>query len=357
MDFLVKRHDFRHCRIGDSPAPELEPGQALLGVSAFGLTTNNITYVVFGEAMSYWNFFPAEEGWGRMPVWGFAEVTASEHDALEPGARIYGYLPPSTELVVTPDRVSERGFRDSAPHRADLPAVYNSYARVDTDPTHDPSRDEAEMLLRPLFITSFLIDDFLADEGFFGADAVVISSASSKTALAAAHLLSGREGLEVVGLTSPGNRDFVERAGGYDRVLPYDEVETLPQSPSVYVDIAGDGAVRGAVHRHYGDRLAHSAVVGASHWDRLAGYETEPLPGPRPTFFFAPDRVKVRTADWGTEGLDARVAEAWRGYVEATDRWLEVRHHRGLESIEPVYLELLEGRADPAVGHVISLAG
>src|SRR5271168_2353536 len=105
MDFLLARDDLHRVRFLDAAPPELEPGQALLTVQAFGLTSNNITYAVFGQAMSYWNFFPAEEGWGRMPVWGFAEVTASRHDAVEAGTRVYGYLPPSSELLVSPARV------------------------------------------------------------------------------------------------------------------------------------------------------------------------------------------------------------------------------------------------------------
>ncbi|MDX6599638.1 MAG: hypothetical protein QOE87_3525, partial [Gaiellales bacterium] len=77
-DFLVKRDDLHGCRIVETEPPALEDGQALLRVDSFGLTANNVTYAVFGDAMSYWSFFPAEEGWGRVPMWGFAEVEASE---------------------------------------------------------------------------------------------------------------------------------------------------------------------------------------------------------------------------------------------------------------------------------------
>ena len=107
-DFLVKRDDLRECRVAESPTPELEPGQALLRVETFGMTSNNVTYAVFGEAMSYWDFFPAEDGWGRVPIWGFAEVERSEAEGVEPGTRLYGYLPPSSHLVVTPAG-AERG--------------------------------------------------------------------------------------------------------------------------------------------------------------------------------------------------------------------------------------------------------
>ena len=41
-------------------------------------------------------FFPAESGWGRVPVWGFADVVGSRHQALAEGVRVFGYLPMST---------------------------------------------------------------------------------------------------------------------------------------------------------------------------------------------------------------------------------------------------------------------
>ena len=101
-DFLVRRDDLRSSRIAAAAPLALQAGQALLRVDTFGLTANNITYAVFGEAMSYWNFFPAEDGWGRVPMWGFAEVEQSEAAGVEPGTRMYGYLPPSSQLIVTP---------------------------------------------------------------------------------------------------------------------------------------------------------------------------------------------------------------------------------------------------------------
>jgi hypothetical protein len=201
IDFLVKRDDLRDCRIVESEGAELGPGQALLRVDSFGLTANNVTYAVFGEMMSYWKFFPADEGWGRVPMWGFAEVAESAHEGVEAGMRVYGYLPPSSHLLVTPEHAGERGFVDASPHRANLPSAYQSYLRTETDPFYDREREDLQMLLRPLFYTSFLIDDQLEDEGLLAAGPVVVSSASSKTAIAAAFLLAQREGVELIGLT------------------------------------------------------------------------------------------------------------------------------------------------------------
>jgi NADPH:quinone reductase-like Zn-dependent oxidoreductase len=354
MDFLIAKDDLHRCRFDERPAPEPGHGQALLRVDAFGLTSNNITYATFGEAMSYWSFFPAEDGWGRVPVWGFAEVLASSVAELEPGARVFGYLPPSSELLVEPAHVSAQGFVDASAHRAALPRAYNRYARVDADPLYDAEREDEQMLLRPLFLTSFLIDDFLEDSDLFGADTVVLSSASSKTASALAFLLSKREGIDVIGLTSSRSAEFARTLGVYDHVIAYDELESLPDGRAVYVDMAGDAELRGAVHNHYRDELAHSAVVGATHHDRM-GQVPDSLPGPRPMFFFAPDRITKRAADWGSDALERRMADAWRPYVQWTGGWLRVVHGAGPEALQSAYLELLDGRIDPASAHVLSL--
>lgn len=356
MDFLVAKDDLHRCRLAEATPPELADGQALLAVDTFGLSANNITYAKFGDAMSYWSFFPAEDGWGRVPVWGFADVVASRSGALEEGVRVYGYLPPSSELVVEPARVERHGFIDGSTHRAQLPGVYNSYTRTDADPSYEQAHEDEQMLLRPLFFTSWLLDDFIEDSGLLSVEKIVISSASSKTASALAFLLSRRAHAQVVGLTSARGAAFTRSLGVYGDVVDYAEISSLEQVPAVYVDIAGDAAVRDAVHSHYQRKLKHSAVVGATHHDKLAALP-DGLPGPRPAFFFAPDRVTKRVHDWGGEGLQERLADAWRPYAEWTRGWLEVDHGRGGPALERAYLDLLDGRIDPARAHVLTLAG
>ncbi|HEY5053384.1 MAG TPA: DUF2855 family protein [Solirubrobacterales bacterium] len=354
-DFLVKRDDLRQCRVAESEAPALEAGQALLRVDSFGLTANNVTYAVMGEAMSYWDFFPARDGWGRVPVWGFAEVDRSEAEGVEPGTRVYGYLPPSSHLVVTPVSAGEAGFVDGSPHRAALPSAYHRYLTTGADLFYRDGTEEIQMLLRPLFFTSFLIDDQLADEGLASRGPIVISSASSKTAIAAAFLLGRRQGVELIGLTSPGNTEFVEGLGIYGRAVAYDAIDSLERGPATFVDIAGDGAVRHAVHSHFGDELVHSMAVGVTHWEELGAGEGE-LPGPTPSFFFAPDRVVKRTEDWGRAGLETNVADAWHPFCQWTAGWLKTIPGQGFQAVEAAYIDVLEGRVDPKHAHVISLS-
>lgn len=353
-DFLVKRDDLRQCRTVESEPPDLAEGQALLRVDRFGMSANNVTYAVMGEAMSYWSFFPtAEEGWGRVPVWGFAEVEASEAEGVEPGTRVYGYLPPSSQLLVTPADADERGFLDGSPHRAALPSAYQRYLATGADPFYSAETEEMQMLLRPLFFTSFLIDDQLDDDGLAGKGPILMSSASSKTAIAAAFLLAQRPEVELVGLTSPRNAEFVSELGIYGRVVTYDAIDSLERGAATYVDFAGDAAVREAVHGHYRDELAHSMAVGVTHWEDFTGGGE--LPGPTPAFFFAPDRVVKRSKDWGRIELERRVAEAWHPFCTWIGERLEVVHDRGFEGLQAAYLETLEGQVDPRVARVVEL--
>src|SRR4051794_41711280 len=93
-DFLVRRDDLRITRVDDDAgeAP-LKDGQSRLRVERFGFTANNVTYGAFGESMGYWRFFPAQAGWGPVPVWGFRRGTGSPAPGGGPGQRFYGYLP------------------------------------------------------------------------------------------------------------------------------------------------------------------------------------------------------------------------------------------------------------------------
>ena len=356
LDFLVARDDLRSCRVVESETPAPAPGQALLRVDRFAFTANNVTYALAGDLLGYWRYFPAPDGWGRVPVWGFAEVIASRHDAATVGDRVFGYLPMSTHLLVQPQAAGSRAFDDAAPHRAGLPAIYNRYRRLalEGDGAERDRREAERALLHPLFITGFILDDFLADNGFFGARAAVISSASSKTAIGTAQLLAARKQVAVVGLTAPERAAFVEGLGCYDRVVPYDQLDQLPvDAPAVYLDFAGDAAVTRQVHERLADRLASSLRIGRTHASAPAGDDGS-LPGPRPVMFFAPSQVDKRVRDWGGDGLQARMAAA-RQTLAGQLGWLRIVESRGREAVERVYREVLDGRVRPDEGHVVSL--
>jgi len=355
-DFLVKRDDLHQCRLVESGPVEPGPGQALLRVESFGLTANNITYAVFGgPPMNYWDFFPCEDGWGRVPMWGFASVAASEVPGVEPDTRMFGYLPPSSYLLVNPVAVADGAFVDGSPHRAALPSAYHRYLSTAADPFYRPDTEAMQMVLRPLFFTSFLLDDQLADDGLTAKGPIVLSSASSKTALAAAFPLSWRPEARLIGLTSARNREFVESLGVYHQVVAYEEIDSLPVEAATFVDFAGNADTRHAVHSHYGEELLASITVGMTHWEAMAPSGDAELPGPEPALFFAPDRIVKRGRDWGREGLEARVAEAWHPFCDWCAGWLEPIPGEGFEGVLDAYLDVLDGGVPPNKAHVLTL--
>lgn len=345
-DMQVAKDDLRRARLVPSAAAEheLEDGEVLLEVESFALTANNVTYGALGDAFGYWKFFPAPEGWGRIPAWGFARVVRSKSPDAPEGLRLFGYWPMSSHHVARLQR-TPAGMTDVSAHRAELPPTYNSYTAAPGD-----DLDDHRSLLRPLFSTGWLIDDQLSEDPSL--TTVVISSASSKTGMALAWC-ARRRGLTVVGLTSAGSVSLLEGLGLYDRVLPYEAVTDLSVAgPAAYVDFAARKDVTAAVHQALGPALKRSVVVGLTHWEGVDPTAPPPSVGPKPALFFAPDQIQKRLKEWGPATFQQRYDEAFRAFV-ADNAWLKLRRHQGPEALQALYAEVLEGRVRPDEGHIL----
>lgn len=363
--FLVRRDDLASTRIDsfDANAP-LDAGELRCRIDHFAFTANNITYAVFGEAMHYWQFFPAPAGWGCVPVWGFATVQESRCDGLAVGERLYGYWPTASHAVLRPGPVGAKGFSDAAAHRAGLPAVYNLYQRAAFAPGYAADREGAYAVLRPLFATAWLIDDFITEAGDFGARRLLLSSASSKTAYATAFCLQrGKQrNARVVGATSPSRLEFCRSLGVYDEVIAYDDLAAQPaDEPAVYIDFAGDAALRRRVHEHWSDALRHSASIGGTHHGALGSGAD--LPGPRPLLFFAPaqmaKRAKPPPEGLGMAEVMRRMDIVWADFIARTSEgsapWLRIDRRQGFEAVREAYLETLHGSGHASAGLLLSL--
>ncbi len=355
VNFVIRKNDWSVGRFETSEIGELDSGQVLFRVDRFALTSNNISYAGAGDMLNYWGFFPAEEGWGRIPAMGFADVIGSKHPEVSEGERFFGFFPMATHLVIQAEDVSATQLVDGVAHRKGHAQVYRQYLKVGADPLYEAEREDEIILLRGLFMTSFLVDGFLDDNQGFGAETFVIGSASSKTGIALAFLLSRQARGHVVGVTSPRNREFVESLGFYDETIGYDDVKSLAAGvPAVFIDHSGDGEFVSALHHHLADDLKYSCTVGATHWN--AGPRPEQLPGPEPAFFFAPGEIKNRIDAWGPTGFQERLGEGWRQFCASCDEWLSIVRDAGTAEVERVYREVLGGKAKPSEGHVLSLA-
>ncbi len=354
----VNKKALTQTQVHEAPLPPLGEGAVRLRIESFSVTANNITYAVIGDMFGYWNFFPAEGDFGVVPMWGHAVVEESRCPDIAIGERVYGYLPMGMHLDVVPGKVNASGFTDMAAHRQPMSPIYNQYSRLAVDPEHDPAKEAERMLFGPLFKTGFLIEAMLRREGWFGADNLVVTSGSSKTAMGLASVAKDLSpAIKRIGLTSKGNVDFVTSTGLYDDVMAYDDVSSLPQNASVCVDFAGNSALLRSVHETLGSALKYSCLVGATHVDargpNSAGASGGEMPGPKPILFFAPDHAVATIQELGPKGFGDAVGRSWKSFLTAAEGVVEIETHAGLNAAATAFVDTLQGRTDPQKGIII----
>jgi len=330
------------------------PGEIVVKLERLSLTTNNITYAAFGDSMNYWDFFPTgDAGLGHVPVWGFADVVASDVEGVAVGERFYGYFPIASYLRMKPERVTDRGFYDGAEHRRNLTSAYNQYTRCSWDPYYSPATENLQILLKPLFLTSAMLADFLQDNDFFGAARLVFSSASSKTAFATAVCLDGA-GVERVALTSRSNTAFVAGLGCYEQSLAYDDLNQLStDQPTLYVDFSSDLALRDRVHQHFGSQLVYSCCAGSAQNTDPA--QLTAITGPQPQLFFAPIQLRKRNADWGPVKVSEHIGQGLVRFYDQVTPLLEVKVSQGFAAAQGLISQLYHGQVSPKEGHIVEL--
>ena len=327
----------------------LAADEVRLTLDRFALTSNNISYALSGDFLDYWGFFPAEDGWGRLPAMGYGIVSESANPDIEVGGRYFGFFPVGNEHIVQ-SLSSSSGFIDAGAHREKHAMAYRAFDRV-ADTAGE--NDNAVLIFRGLFTTSFLAEDFLREQNFFDATQVVITSASSKTSIALAHCLCTNSTMRVIGLTSDANVDFVNSVGEYHDVVTYSEISSLdPSNQTVIVDMAGNPEIVALVHTHFGESLKYSCSIGATHWDQTS-HRVE-TPGPKPQFFFAPSQISKRSKEWGREELNNRLETALSTFIEGSQQWLRIKHLHGSDAVSETYSQLVAGKMPPEIGNILS---
>ena len=260
-------------------------------------------------------------------------------------------------LILEPHNVEAGWFSDRFEHRADLHPWYNRYYRTDDDPASVAEFRHLQPVFWALYMTGWMLAAEFEASGDFGADHVLVASASSKTAYSFAASMKARSGAsvaqpELVGLTSTTNAAFVEELGCYDRVLTYDDLALGELGgTAALVDMSGNAEVVSAVHHAFTDRLAESIRVGATHLGSRG--DTEGLPGPERRFFFIPDVAEVRSAQVGHAAYHASFAEAWAAFAAWADGFTTIDEATGPEAIQGAYLAALSGSHDPASGKIL----
>ena len=356
---MTRKSDFGETLMDAVATPEPAEGEVVLALDRFSLTTNNITYAAYGDAIGYWQVFPTgRDDYGLMPVWGFADVAASRAPGVEVGARVFGYFPMADTLVVQAEKISKGGFADASPWRKAVPDIYNRYVLCAADANYDAALENPEALFRPLFITSYTAVDFLREHDFFGAKQVVVSSASSKTAYGAAWCMAGDD-VRLIALTGDRNRAFVEGLGAYQAVHGYDEIERLPTGvPPLDLDLAGDPDLRRRIHARFGESLTSDCLVGSTQGDAFPKDDPE-LVGPMPEFFFAATCLDAHRERGTLRAFYERFFADQRAFfervIDPAAPWIRIVEHQGLDEAAKVVRALADGVSDAAEGAVVRL--
>lgn len=351
----VQRSDWSSTRIKiETVGNKLSENEVLFRVDRQALTANNISYASGGDALDYWGFFPTDEGWGRIPAMGWGEVIASAHPDVKIGERTWGFYPYTSHHKILAGRVSEISFSDVSAHRSKHAPIYTQFDRSTGNPIYEPAREDQDSLLRGLFLTSWLVEDFIEVNNSFGSQSCLITSASSKTSIALAHCVKQRGDLQSIGITSAGNVAFCQSLGCYDKVVTYDELSGLDSTqPVVLVDMAGSAKVISELHHHYADNLMYSCRIGATHYDEMGS--SKGLPGAKPVFFFAPTHRETRSETLGMEAFTKLIWSAFAGFRKFCDVWMTVERSYGADAVVEAYQSVLAGKADPAKGQIVSM--
>ncbi|WP_297823898.1 DUF2855 family protein [uncultured Paraglaciecola sp.] len=322
---------------------QLGTDEVLLKTDSFGFSANNVTYSIFGDKMGYWGFFPANETWGIVPMWGFATVLESNHAEVNVGEKVYGYLPMASHLVITAGKTSSTHFFDLSEKRKSISPVYDNYVRTATDPGYQVEREAWQLNYRPLFMTSFVLDDYVGEALVASEQSVaqvILTSASSKTAYGAAHLLMKHKkerGLnyQVIALTSANNKTFTQDLDCYDQVLSYDEIFKLGQNNTSWVlDFAGNKSLLLNLQKQFADNLGKLVLIGSTDVD---AQQDKPEGHLDSEFFFAPSQVKKRSGEWGHAGFAERYAKAWHNFAIHMNDKVSVAEYSGAQAIEALY--------------------
>ncbi|MFT6269303.1 MAG: hypothetical protein ACJAVV_002128 [Alphaproteobacteria bacterium] len=375
-EFQIQKTNITESRIvgNDLASSPLSAGQVLVKIDKFALTANNITYAVVGEQIGYWQFFPPHsqtaqgtsvdtQGWGILPVWGFADVVSSNCEEVPVGERLFGYFPPASHLVLEPAKVGKTSWLDASAHRRELPAGYNIYRRVAHEPGYNMAHEDDRMLLFPLHITSFALFDFFQENNWFGAKQLVMLSASSKTSTGLAYGVqdfskkqSGDEqsAPTLIGLTSARNVDMVNGINAYDTVLTYDEIAKIDNSiPTLIVDMSGNVNTLSTLHKHLGENMKFCSNVGVTHWHELG--RSDDIIKERSEFFFAPSQIQKRLQEWGPQVFDQKSRKYLAVSINKSREWLNMTDLDGLEGMQAIFVDVCEGKVAPDNGLIVRM--
>lgn len=369
--------------------PALQQGEIRMRVDKVGLSANNNFYAQMGEApfLKFFAVYPVAHrpDLANVPAWGTATIVESNHPDFAVGEQYRGFLHMSNVVQMKAKRTAE-GFVASGGNRDKLNKAYNGFIRV-KDSKASPfagsgPRADLATIAAPGALSGLLLCELLRMNRFYGANSIVLTSASSKLSLATAFLLKAEREqgtiTRIIGYSAAKNAPFVRATGLFDDVLTYEEdLPTDPTLKPVFIDVAGDATV----YRRIQKRLAKALAVGGTHSKAKASTFTAFSPGgivkmvgsmvappsvatwldrhldPTLEMFFAPTVMTQLVARWGRATLDERCDAALAQFVDAAleHGWIKIVRAEATSAIQAEYRRIVEGTVPPSEAIIVSL--
>jgi len=300
----------------------------------------------------------------RSGCWGYARVMESECPKVPVGTRLYGLFPPSKYLIqkiqrtVPANRNGDCALVEFLNDQCPFDLIrFKEYEVVESDPTPEALLTEDwRCATKELYTMAFYMDEqLLVETGMI--NSVIISCASSKTAVALAYVLRMRDMRNVWGLTSKEHLEFVKSTDLYHKVFTYDEVESLPNdSTVVYMDFRCDGDLRHAILTRMSTNLMHSMVIGPAMFQKRMKDQLFEVKKRETLFNEATWRERRRmVAEVTKTGRNEKLKYSYKAFVERVKTWTKLRHLGGAEAMKQVYADIYENKAPPHESYVISL--
>jgi hypothetical protein len=147
---------------------------------------------------------------------------------------------------------------------------------------------------------------------------------------------------------------MVASLGFYDSVAAYDAVHEIDSNtPSVIVDMSGNGKTLSALHARLGDNMRYCSNVGITHYE-------ENVMGPgfireRSAMFFAPGHIQKRAKEWGQGVFDRKAFTFWKEAAIESRRWLKIERTKGAAAMEAAFHRVRKGEVRPEQGVIVEL--
>ena len=119
------------------------------------------------------------------------------------------------------------------------------------------------------------------------------------------------------------------------------------------IDMSGSGAVIGRLHKHLGDAMRYTSMVGLTHYDE-AGMGADFIKD-RSQMFFAPGHIQKRAQEWGPGVFDGKAMDLFTRAAGESREWLEIRRGEGGAGCRGAWNEVLAGETPPTAAWTVAI--